>query len=230
MLPFTFKGARGSTFTIRLLCIADVAKVQQLLAESFVQREPLTDKRLSVEEFLVLGRSIVSDAVEDGLSLVVTEEANGGGVNYISALISEDAGAEDEGGLPPGAHPHIPRIYALLEELGRPFYDSLGEQLQRGQVFHAAMGFTAAGYEGRGIGKVLRRCAVDLARSRGFAHVVVEATNPATQSIWVKHCGGTVHNTIRPGEWVLSGSSPPLRPWAEWDRDRLVSFIAVSLT
>ena len=59
-----------------------------------------------------------------------------------------------------------------------------------GKTLHAAMGGTAPGAEGRGIGKALRARAVMVARERGYHTLVVEPFHPATRHIWVKHLGG----------------------------------------
>lgn len=56
----------------------------------------------------------------------------------------------------------------------------------RGETLHVICGCTADGYEGKGIGTLLRSKLLLFAKERGFSRVLVEAISPATIHIWTK--------------------------------------------
>jgi hypothetical protein len=72
------------------------------------------------------------------------------------------------------------------------------------------MGFTVKGQEGNGIGKSLRLFVHRVAKGLGFKEIVVEATHPATQAIWLKYVSGSsVAHEIDPRTFVTSTGTTP---------------------
>jgi GNAT superfamily N-acetyltransferase len=59
-------------------------------------------------------------------------------------------------------------------------------QVARGETLHVICGCSAKGYEGKGIGTLLRSKLLPFAQNRGFSRILVEAVSPATIHIWTK--------------------------------------------
>ena len=64
----------------------------------------------------------------------------------------------------------------------------IGSMASRTKACWATLGGTFPGYEGRGLGKLLRKHAVELARKRGYNCLIVEPIHGSTRHIWTKYC------------------------------------------
>jgi len=67
---------------------------------------------------------------------------------------------------------------------------------------------TKAGYGGRGIAKTLSRMLLDEAGKRGFLGVVVEASVPTTQKIFVTNLGGIEVASLVYKDFEFAGAHP----------------------
>ena len=83
--------------------------------------------------------------------------------------------------------------------------------LASGRTMHCAMGGTSPGANGKGIGKALRKHAVDLAREHNFRTLVVESAHGASRHIWTKHCGAVVKGEVALDTFVAKDGSRPLQ-------------------
>ena len=64
----------------------------------------------------------------------------------------------------------------------------IGSMASKTKACWATLGGTFPGYEGRGLGKLLRKSAVELARKRGYNCLIVEPIHGGTRHIWTKYC------------------------------------------
>ncbi|CAB9513416.1 Phosphopantetheine attachment site [Seminavis robusta] len=210
-------------FTIRVLNKSFIAEkpshrddIISMVATSFAEGEPFC-KFLGITADLLkehLVEALVDKCIEDELSLVCMDNETG---RIVAAMLNEDfydtmnpdeEASEDLARDLPEAIP----IFALLELLdtqlvGEKFGSAAG--VKQNEVLHAFMGATSKQYSGRGLASRLRKLTADYAREKGFASVVVEPTNPATQHIWTNKLGGTVEYDVAAKDFMMLDGSKP---------------------
>ena len=85
-----------------------------------------------------------------------------------------------------------------------------------GKTLHVSAGGTAKGYEGKGVGTMLRKYVLTHAEKHGFDRVVVEPANGATMHIWTNKCGPGYH--LRTKEHFLPFKIDNHQPFAGIDK------------
>ncbi|CAB9529581.1 expressed unknown protein [Seminavis robusta] len=188
-----------------------------MVATSFAEGEPCC-KFLGITAELLqehLVEALVDKAIEEELSLVCIDNETG---SIVATMLNEDfydTMNPDEEACEALARdlPEAIPIFALLEHLEtrlveRRFGNTGGVMKQR-EVLHAFMGATCKEYSGRGLASCLRKLTAEYAREAGFAHVVVEPTNPATQHIWTNKMGGTVECHLEAKDFIMPDGSKP---------------------
>tara|TARA_R110002050_G_scaffold34100_3_gene86254 strand:+ start:146 stop:847 length:702 start_codon:yes stop_codon:yes gene_type:complete len=186
----------------------DEEAVLNMIAEGFSSREPLTtNMSVPFEAFRdSFVKEVVKKALSDNLSLVIRDSATN---MVMGALLNEDfhdtISQESEDGTV--SHPVTP-ILELLGALDEIIVKDCFPNLKERQVFHAFMGTTQKGYEGRGLAKKLRAVTAKFAKTQGFDYLVVEPTNPITLIIW-KKLGAEVVATIHAPDFKCADGSAP---------------------
>eukprot|EP00008_Paramoeba_atlantica_P010587 CAMPEP_0201474984 /NCGR_PEP_ID=MMETSP0151_2-20130828/480_1 /ASSEMBLY_ACC=CAM_ASM_000257 /TAXON_ID=200890 /ORGANISM="Paramoeba atlantica, Strain 621/1 / CCAP 1560/9" /LENGTH=225 /DNA_ID=CAMNT_0047854965 /DNA_START=18 /DNA_END=692 /DNA_ORIENTATION=+ len=170
-------------FTVKVATEADRDDICSLVAVCFATQEPLTT-HLKISEASV--RNIIVEpafvnSLERGLSLVVREKESG---RIAAAMVNEDL--HQTVNAPSCPVSEITPIIDFLEKLEGEYTEKEHPNLRPGQVFHAFAGATHKDFQGKGIATKLRAITARLAKSKGFSHLVVEATNPITFRIWGK--------------------------------------------
>jgi ribosomal protein S18 acetylase RimI-like enzyme len=172
----------------------------QLISYTFVTREPLMGKKMTISTYSELIKLILKDVLNDsaseGLSFLLLDTQG----KVCSFLISNDLSSEDSA-----------EVEALLErpdfQLVNSVFHLLGKlqiQFRENHVvkprdyLHFFLGGTDEKYENMGIGTKMRRIGIEVAKQQGFKGWNVEATNPITQKLWTEKFGGTVAATVIP--------------------------------
>ncbi|KAL6071752.1 hypothetical protein QOT17_005922 [Balamuthia mandrillaris] len=191
-------------FIFQVLREEDADELAPIICETFQNGNPLNRavKELNAENFMPFCRYTSSHNAKAGLSFIAREKSS---QRIVCFMLGNDLLApEDETRLkeatPEKKHPLF-KIFSLLSALDSAYKQQMqqqqnGEPLKPKQVYHALMGGTIAGFEGKGLGFLTRRLAKELASKRGFSELMVEASNPATKHIWIAKLGATVKVSI----------------------------------
>jgi ribosomal protein S18 acetylase RimI-like enzyme len=206
-----------SQYLIRPLQKKDLEKVSFLLSESFTTREPITlAMNFSVEEHLPHSKSLVTTAIQDGLSFVCEDVSKKEIVGYV---LSEDFSRVHDFSHP--FSPKYPPIVGLLEELSQEFQKDCGEP---GQVIHLLMLGVAPSHLKRGIGAHLAKKSLENSKAKGFKVAVAEATSIHSQKIF-ESLGFQIKKEIFYRDYMFKGS----RPFAEIFTPLSATFVSKDL-
>mmetsp|Transcript_26261 Transcript_26261/g.66016 ORF Transcript_26261/g.66016 Transcript_26261/m.66016 type:complete len:240 (+) Transcript_26261:249-968(+) len=218
-------------FSLRTLTDADVDVVARGVSEAFCSREPLTLGHIHPDQFLQFSHPVVKASAASGLSVVLTtSNPSTGQENIVAAMVSEDlAVSEAHVSSCDDLHEHFTTIFALLKSLSmaalKPHRDTVSGKLREGEIFHCFLGYTQEGFEGLGLGKVIRQAAIRRASSLGFKILLVEATNPVTRHIWKKSFSANEHTVLRPCDFHINGD----RPWRELEVGQEIASLTITL-
>jgi len=182
-------------------------EVVQFISNSFVTREPLTCTiHAKVAEMTSFTRPIARQALSN-LNSILCRNSEG---KLIAVSLNEDLFAGE--GIPAGNEEKTPFecIPEMIYRLEEQFVASLAkESLGEKKVFHVFLGATREGFEGRGIGTIMRALCCIIAKEQGYEKIMAEPTSGATHCIWVDKLGLEVFGSMMPAQ-----EFPEL--WGEW--------------
>ena len=176
----------------------------QLISDEFVAHEPFTSFGSVRSEQLFHESTWPSmvEAVPQQLSFVARHRSSG---KVVGAIIANDLYVEHvqhpyEASSPPA----FIAIIDLLDEMTDRFiHRDFARELKPNMVLHIWMGATLADHASKGVGSRLRAIVCDHARNgKGFQHVLVQATNPATRHIYMKKMSGKLVSEVDATTWL----------------------------
>jgi len=175
-----------------------------IAANAFCTNNPVVSHLgLKVEEFKKFTRSehSVECNVKSGLSLVARLKGQNKPMAFLFMSDFDLTSRTDEMDKLIEANPKL----VVMREMTENIFElacmnavlkgnglCLGSMTSRTKTCWATLGGTFPGYEGRGLGKLLRKHAVEVARKLGYNSLLVEPIHGATRHIWTKYCRAEV--------------------------------------
>jgi len=171
---------------------------------AFSQKEPLgAYLGITPEEMSVYTRAFFPSQIDPQLSLVAVDVET---EDVVGVTISEDFYCQKEPPPIPGLSPKLSRVFALLETLGDRFRER--HRVSPGHYFHLMMIAVRDTHQGRGIGHTMSKMSFQLAKERGFAYAVAEATGSISQHILRNKYDFQVLNEITYADFRYGGERP----------------------
>lgn len=168
-----------SPVTFALLSTADVAATADLVSRVFSEDEPLAIAAgQTKDELFAMMSAVGASALSEALSIGawVDGELVGVAITTVFTWLPPE-GTE-------ALSPNYSPIAVLIEELEADFHARPREELET--CAHIHMLAVGRGFRDRKIaGSLVQRC-IENAASKGFTEIVTDATNPASQSVFVK--------------------------------------------
>lgn len=163
-------------FSFELLTASNYGAAVDCITETFVQGEPMLNALgVTRTEFRYFSELFISKAVKEEMSFVVKQDRQ-----VAAAVINEDLFGQPPEGL-----------WMLSEKLG-PVMDILEkldnlyitEDMQKtGECFHIFMGGVFKKFEGKSIAANMVIKSQEIAKEKGFKHIIVEATGNTSHRI-----------------------------------------------
>jgi GNAT superfamily N-acetyltransferase len=175
-------------FRIEQMRVEDYAACLAIAIQSFMTRNPVIQHlKVPGDELESIFRKDTKDSVKAGLCMTAKSNKNDEIVGFLFCHQCDFMLPEADEKPPIGCN--LRHSYdageALYLQAAR--WTSIGlAQVARGETLRVVSGATAEGYEGKGVGTLLRCSLLEFARERGFRRVLVEAISPATIHIWGK--------------------------------------------
>ena len=175
-------------FRIEQMHVKDYEACLAIAIQSFMTRN-LVIKHLKVpgDELESIFRKDTKDSVKAGLCMIAKSNKNDEIAGFLFCHQCDFMLPEEDEKPPIGCN--LRHSYDAGEALylQAAWWTSIGlAQVARGETLRVVAGATADGYEGKGVGTLLRCSLLDFARKQGFRRVLVEAISPATIHIWGK--------------------------------------------
>jgi len=163
-------------YTIQTLQNEHVKAAVDIFTKSFCDSEPMT-KYLGIHyhDYEPFARDVILKAVKEGLSKVIVDKQN----RVIGCAIAEDMA---DPFVPHVAHyPKLQPIFALLDELSKPFTE--GKKFVKGKVVHVWIAAVDQAHRGEGLSTEEDMACIENAARKGFDFAYAEFTNEISEKV-----------------------------------------------
>ncbi len=187
--------------TITPLKSEHIKSAKELFIKAFCFSEPAT-KYLGIQpdDFGPFAEAVLKKAVTDGLSMVALNKNNA----VIAFVITEDLANPFKPQTK--LYPRMKPIFALLDELSRPFLK--GKQFIKGKIAHFWLAAVEEELMGHGLFKKVNTETIKNAISKGYLMAYAEFTNPISAREAQHFESLQLCNTLKLNDFVLDGKKP----------------------
>jgi GNAT superfamily N-acetyltransferase len=193
-------------FRMEQMRVEDYEACLAIAIQSFTTRNPVIKHlKVTADELESIFRKDTKDSVKAGLCMTAKSNKNDEIVGFLFCHQCDFMLPEEDEKPPVGCN--LRHSYdageALYLQAAWSYRTSIGlAQVARGETLRVVSGATAEGYEGKGVGTLLRCRLLEFARERGFRRVLVEAISPATIHIWGNKAGYELRAKMKLSEFV----------------------------
>lgn len=172
-----------------------------LFVKSFCDSEPIT-KYLGIThaEYTPFATDVTKKAIKDGLGKVVLNEKN----QLIGLILGDDLADPFTPEL--SRYPKMKPIYALLEELSKPFLD--GKKFKKGKVLHTWIAAIDEKYRSHGIYIEMGMAHVESAIKNGFDFIYSDFTNTQSEAIVRQFKILRLCNKLKLADYIFQSNKP----------------------
>ncbi len=191
-------------FTIHTLNKDYVESALKLFVKSFCDSEPITKSlKMTYKDYEPFARDVVEKAAKEGMSVVAVDKNN----NVIACAIAEDIVNPFKPNV--AKYPKMKPIFALLDELDRPFLK--GKNFVKGKIAHVWIAVVNPEVRGQGLSTAIDMACGKLALSKGFDFAYAEFTNDVSEKITHHYDVYKLLNSVSYDDFTLENNEQPFK-------------------
>ncbi|MBA3660515.1 MAG: hypothetical protein H0W64_02190 [Gammaproteobacteria bacterium] len=190
-----------SDLSIETLTPAHAKSTTDLLVRSFCDSEPITKSlNIAYEDYEPFVKEVVQKATKEGLSKVAVDKQN----RVIACTIAEDL---SDPFIPKIAHyPRLRPVFALIEELSRPFTG--GKKFLKGKIAHVWIAAVDPEFRGQHLFVGVDMACIENAARKGYDFAYAEFTNPVSENVTHQFSVLQLCNRINLKDFKLGNQQP----------------------
>jgi len=198
----TIMSAVQTEFKIKTLNRDYTESAIKLFVKSFCDSEPITRHlKMTYKDYEPFAREVIEKAAKEGLSVVAVDKKN----NVIACAVSEDIVNPFIPDV--GKYPKMKPIFALLNELDKPFMT--GKHFVKGKIAHVWIAVVNPDVRGQGLSTAIDMACGELAVRKGFDFAYAEFTNDVSEKITHHYDVYKLLNSVKYEDFTLENNEHP---------------------
>lgn len=163
-------------YTIQTLKDEHIKSAVDLFVKCFCDSEPITKSlNMHYQEYEPFALEVIKKAAKEGMSKVAIDKQN----HVVACTVSEDLA---DPFIPHAAHyPKLKPVFALLNELSRPFIE--GKKFLKGKIAHVWIAAVDEAYRGHGLSTETDMACIEAAARKGFDFAYAEFTSEISENV-----------------------------------------------